>query len=98
MRGAHDAPEWIQTHRRLVKIDRDLVTLEEDAMSKEARAGASAEKSRELQRILDAIRVGAIEDPDELSEQNYELLLEFHPSREEMETLFDELRDSEPER
>lgn len=50
------------------------------------------EKQLELQRIRDAIQSGLIQDVDDLGEEEYELLLELHPSRDELEALFDELR------
>ena len=49
-------------------------------------------KERELLRIREAIECGTIEDVDELAEEEYLLLLELHPSREELEAFFDELR------
>lgn len=49
-------------------------------------------KQIERQRILEAISEGLIETVDELAEDEYQLMLEFHSSREELEALFDELR------
>ena len=49
-------------------------------------------KQRELLRIREAIESGTIAEVDELAEEEYLLLLELHPSREELEALFDELR------
>jgi hypothetical protein len=49
-------------------------------------------KQRELLRIREAIESGTIADVDELAEEEYLLLLELHPSREELEAFFDELR------
>jgi hypothetical protein len=49
-------------------------------------------KQRELLRIREAIECGTIADVDELAEEEYLLLLELHPSRDELEAFFDELR------